>query len=152
MLKALLPSAKESLAAEARKIQRLEKKSCYGEISEIDRDYRDYPESTIPQKVIFESSLRISEDFEPPNYLVILRKLSHWSQEPIISSLVVSTTYCGLCECTEMRNNGFRAFFRPKTHNFLKLSHIFSKLSRNYLIIISSVSGTNYFISGGAYD
>ena len=101
------------------------KKSCYGEISEIDRDYRDYPESTIPQKVIFESSLRISEDFEPPNYLVILRKLSHWSQEPIISSLVVSTTYCGLCECTEMRNNGFRAFFRPKTHNFLKLSHIF---------------------------
>ena len=30
---------------------------CYGEISGIDRDYHDYPESTIAQKVIFESSL-----------------------------------------------------------------------------------------------
>ena len=29
---------------------------CYGEISGIDRDHHDYPESTIAQKVIFESS------------------------------------------------------------------------------------------------
>ena len=96
---------------------------CYGEISGIDRDYHDYPESTIAQKVIFESSLWMSEDFEPSqNHLRTISQPSQLSQYQSAWSLVWLTTTSGPEKCLQMPCNIFYIQVDLKNRFFLSKS------------------------------
>ena len=123
---------------------------CYGEISGIDRDYHDYPESTIAQKVIFESSLWILSiwayfQLEMRNYLKTISRSNYSIPGGICDQLWIIEVF------SSRKNSSVShyAIFCVQNHRFLKLC---LKLSQNYLKTISTVSGTNYSNLGGAYD
>ena len=110
---------------------------CYGEISGIERSYHDYPESTIAQKVIFESSLWILSiwayfQLEMRNYLKTISRSNYSIPGGICDQLWI-------IEVFSSRKNTLLeyAIFCVQNHRFLKLC---LKLSQNYLKTISKLS------------
>ena len=112
---------------------------CYGEISGIDRDHHDYPESTIAQKVIFESSF---------GFLWILnhlRTISEPSQDHLnylnISQLDLwcGTTTSGPEKCSQVQLIHSASELIPKIKMLSKPSQN-HKPSQNYLKTISKPS------------
>ena len=112
---------------------------CYGEISGIDRDYHDYPESTIAQKVIFESSLWILSiwayfQLEMRNYLKTI-----WSNYSIPGGICDQLWIIEVFSSRKNSSVSHYAIFCVQNHRFLKLC---LKLSQNYLKTISKLSKT----------
>ena len=111
---------------------------CYGEISGIDRDYHDYPESTIAQKVIFESSLWMLRIL---NHLRTISQPSQLSQYQSAWSLVWLTTTSGPEKCLQMPCNIFYIQVDLKNSFFLsKSAKTISKPSQNHLNHLKTIS------------
>ena len=115
---------------------------CYGEISGIDRDYHDYPESTIAQKVIFESSLWMLRIL---NHLKTISEPSHNHLNYLnISQLDL---WCGLRLPVGLRSV-YRCHVIYSTSKLIsKIVFFFLKISKNHLKTISTISKPSQAVS-----